>query len=303
MACDSASRESNLDILLIDPDEQRSLHIAQELAASFEVRIAEKTSAREALGSFTRARFDAVIVRQDLGDTDCWRLIRMIRSGRFGFAATPVFVFCSRAERAALLPLLDADTQLLLEGEVSALRDALLGLHDGRGRRAVLVIEDEPEAARAAVAALEKYYRAEAAGSGEDGLARWWGRRHDLVLLDLRLPGIPGHEVLRRMLLEEPGQPVIVLTAYDAIDQHRDLMLAGAVDFLSKPVDLHVLPEICAMALRNSAVLSNADRSAACEEAMDELVGRVRAAQYTLERGRTAHAAQHLRMAVFESRS
>lgn len=291
------------DVLLVDPDGQNCLHLARELATALPLRAAEKTSGREALGSFTRARFDAVITRQWMGDTDCWRWIRMLRSGRFGFGATPVFVLCSEVEHDALVPLLDAHTRLILEDDPEALREALIAIRDGVRRQSVLVIEDEPAAALAAVLALHKYYRVGASDSGEGGLALWREHRHDLVLLDLRLPGIPGEVVLRELLREEPRQAVIVLTAHDAADEYRDLMLAGAADFLSKPVDLHMLPETCARALWNQACLASADRSILQESEVVELVGRVRAAQYTLERGQTSHAARHLRHAVFESRT
>lgn len=298
-----AGLPERLDVLLIDPDEQCSLHLARELSDVLPVRAAERKSGREALGSFTRARFDAVITRQWLGDTDCWRWIRMVRSGRFGFAATPVFVLCSGVEHDALVPVLDAHTRLIFEDDLESLRSALTQIRAGVRRQSVLVIEDEPSAALAAVLALHKYYRVGAADSGEGGLAVWRQQRHDLVLLDLRLPGMPGEQVLQELLREEPTQAVIVLTAHDAPDEYRDLMLAGAVDFLSKPVDLHMLPEICARALQHQACLASANRSLTQESEVTELVGRVRAAQYTLERGQAAHAARHLRHAVFESRT
>jgi DNA-binding response OmpR family regulator len=43
----------------------------------------------------------------------------------------------------------------------------------------------------------------------------------------------------------KPAQVVIVLTAHDASEQHQECVLAGAVDFLSKPVDVRTLPEVC----------------------------------------------------------
>ena len=292
-----------LDVLLVDPDEHTGMHFERELSGVLPLRTAEKRSGREALGSFTRARFDAVITRQWVGDTDCWRWIRMVRSGRFGFAATPVFVLCSEVEHDALVPVLDAHTRLAFEDDLESLRAALTQIREGVRRQSVLVIEDEPAAALAAVLALHKYYRVGAADSGEGGLEVWREQRHDLVLLDLRLPGMSGEEVLQELLREDPRQAVIVLTAHDAPDEYRELMLAGAVDFLSKPVDLHMLPEICARALRHQACIASASRSLSQESEVAELVGRVRAAQYTLERGQAAHAARHLRHAVFESRT
>lgn len=291
------------DVLIVDPDAQNSLHLACELGSAFPIRAAERPSGLEALASFARARFDAVIARQWLGDTDCWRWIRMARSGRFGFAATPVFVLCSEVEQAALEPALDEHTRLILDDDPEALHAALLGVRNGMRRHSVLVVEDEPAAALSAITALHKYYRVGAADTGEGALALWRSHRHDLVLLDLGLPGMAGVSVLTEMLQEDPRQAVIVLTANDALDEYRDLMLAGALDYLCKPVDMHMLPEICARILRQQACVASADRSARQASAVTELVGRVRAAHYTLERGQTARAGRYLRQAVFESRA
>lgn len=309
---DSAHRQSPLlqmdcppegfDLLVVDPDEQRSVHLVRELSELLTLRVAERSSGREALASISRARFDAVIVRQFLGDTDCWRLIRMIRSGRFGFAAVPVFVLCTEIEREALEPLLDPHTLLVLEDDIDAMCESVSGVREGLSHRgSVLVIEDEAQAAFATVLALHKYYRVEAASTGRQGLQFLQARKHDLVLLDLRLPDLPGEEVLREIMKNNPRQAVIVLTASDAVDQYQDLMFAGALEFLSKPTDLHMLPEACAKVLQQNAYLANVDRSIEQEHEVAELVGRVRAAQYTLERGQTAHAVRHLRRAVMDS--
>lgn len=295
------SPPAEVDLLIVDPDEQRSVHVVRELSELMSLRVAERPSGREALASISRARFDAVIVRQYLGDTDCWRWIRMIRSGRFGFSAIPVFVLCSASEREALEPLLDQHTSLVLEEDIEGMCESVSGIREGLSRRgSVLVIEDEVQAAFATVLALHKYYRVEAACTGRQGLQYLQARKHDLVLLDLRLPDLPGEEVLREIMKSNPRQAVIVVTASDAVDQYQDLMFAGALEFLSKPADLHMLPEACAQVLQQNAYLANIDRSLEQDQEVAELVGRVRVAQYTLERGQTAHAVRHLRRAVMD---
>jgi len=227
----------------------------------------------------------------------------MIRSGRFGFAAIPIVVLCTRTERDALAPTLDTHTRLAVEDDFSSLCAILDGLQDMSHRRRVLVIEDAHEAALATKQALEKYFRVEVAFDGNDGLTFWRARRHDLILLDLRLPGMPGEQVLGHVLREDPEQAIVVLTAHDAVNQCQDLVLAGALDFISKPVDLHALPELCISALRHQACLTSANRSAAREHAVASLIRRVHAAHYYVERGQTAQAARQLRQAIFESRA
>lgn len=292
-----------LDIMLVDPEEPRLLAVLRDLERGGPLRCAQKLSGRAALAGFSRARFDVVICRQDLGDTDCWRWIRMARSGRFGYAATPILVLCTGVERAELEPMLDEHTALVVEGDALALESALRAAREGAKRLAILIVEDEELAALAAARALEKFYRVDIALDGRTALDLWHSQHHALVVLDLMLPGVSGDQVLAGLLAENPSQPVIVLTAHDAPEQHQDLMLAGATAFISKPVDLHALPELCARTLRECACLNNAQRLSARESSWTQLVGRVRAANYHVERGQAAYAGAHLRRAILENRA
>ena len=57
------------------------------------------------------------------------------------------------------------------------------------------------------------------------------------MLLDLRLPGLDGMEVLRQVSQQRPELKVIIITAYGSIDLAVEAMKLGAVDFLQKPFD------------------------------------------------------------------
>jgi DNA-binding NtrC family response regulator len=73
------------------------------------------------------------------------------------------------------------------------------------------------------------------AASGEEGLQLFTDKTPDCVLLDMRLPGIDGMEVLRRMRNEITDVPVIVMTAYGEVDKAVESMKLGAYDFVTKP--------------------------------------------------------------------
>ena len=73
------------------------------------------------------------------------------------------------------------------------------------------------------------------AASGEEGLQLFTDKTPDCVLLDLRLPGIEGLEVLRRMRKDNPEVPVIVMTAYGEVDKAVESMKLGSYDFMTKP--------------------------------------------------------------------
>ena len=103
-------------------------------------------------------------------------------------------------------------------------------------RRAV-VIDDDPLSREFLVEALRtSAYAVDEAATGEDGVDLVVRTEPDLVLTDLRLPGIDGIEVLRRCRERLPELTVIVLTAFGTVERAVEAMQYGAEDFLLKPV-------------------------------------------------------------------
>ena len=74
--------------------------------------------------------------------------------------------------------------------------------------------------------------------SAEDALEALASGDFDLVITDLRMPGVDGLELCRRITEGHPDIPIIVLTAYPSMDNAIEAMRMGAVDFLSKPFTL-----------------------------------------------------------------
>jgi signal transduction histidine kinase/DNA-binding response OmpR family regulator len=103
----------------------------------------------------------------------------------------------------------------------------------------ILVVDDDPHVARTLVDLLALHeYRAERAESGEKALELLRREPFDLVLLDVRLPGMNGFETCSRMREKiGPSLPVIILTALGDPASVREGYDAGADDFLTKPVD------------------------------------------------------------------
>jgi DNA-binding response OmpR family regulator len=106
----------------------------------------------------------------------------------------------------------------------------------------ILIVEDEYAVARGIQYALQQEgYEVSVAKSGEEGLDLAVNQAPDLVVLDVRLPGIDGFEVLRRMRAAGSKAPVLVLTARDdEVDKVIGLEL-GADDYLTKPFGLREL--------------------------------------------------------------
>lgn len=106
----------------------------------------------------------------------------------------------------------------------------------------ILIVEDEYAVARGVQYALQQEgYQVVVAGSGEDGLTAAADLAPDLLILDVRLPGIDGFETLRRLRAGGSKAPVLMLTARDEeMDKVIGLEL-GADDYLTKPFGLREL--------------------------------------------------------------
>ena len=115
----------------------------------------------------------------------------------------------------------------------------------------ILVIDDEKNIREGLGAAFEmEGYQVRLAASGKEGLDQIAKGDIDLVVTDLRMDGISGEEVLRRVTTQNPGIPVIVLTGHGSIDAAVDAMRNGAYDFLTKPLNLDQLLMIAKRALQ-----------------------------------------------------
>jgi len=103
----------------------------------------------------------------------------------------------------------------------------------------LLVIDDEKNIREGLAESLtEDGYDVVCAENGEEGWMLFGNGDIDLVITDLRMPGISGEELLRRILAQAPGFPVIILTGHGTVENAVNAMRDGAWDFLSKPVDL-----------------------------------------------------------------
>ncbi len=116
----------------------------------------------------------------------------------------------------------------------------------------LLIIDDEKNIREGLAANFEMAdYNVKTAASGQEGLALIEKGDIDLVITDLRMPGISGEEVLAKVTAETPGIPVIILTGHGSIDSAVEAMRHGAYDFLTKPLNLDQLDMIVKRALEN----------------------------------------------------
>ncbi|MEO7218284.1 MAG: response regulator transcription factor [Gemmatimonadaceae bacterium] len=100
----------------------------------------------------------------------------------------------------------------------------------------ILVIEDDPTVGQFVKRGLEEQrWTVDLAENGNDGESLALTGDYDLVILDMRLPGKSGMEVLHDLRARNFQRPVLVLTAQDAVDAKVQTLRAGADDYVTKP--------------------------------------------------------------------
>ena len=122
----------------------------------------------------------------------------------------------------------------------------------------ILVIEDDPTVGQYVKRGLEEHrWAVDLTTDGEEGERRASSEAYDLIVLDMRLPGKHGIEVLHSLRAKGFERPVLVLTAQDAVDAKVKALRAGADDYVTKPFAFEeLLARVEALARRPRALAS-----------------------------------------------
>ncbi|NLV85213.1 MAG: sigma-54-dependent Fis family transcriptional regulator, partial [Spirochaetales bacterium] len=106
-------------------------------------------------------------------------------------------------------------------------------------KRTILVADDEKNIRNGLQIALEdEGYEVVLAADGDEAWNVVTNTSVDLVISDLKMPGISGQDLLKRIVSSYPMMPVIILTGHGTIESAVDAMRNGAVDFVTKPLNL-----------------------------------------------------------------
>ncbi|QEG36104.1 sigma-54-dependent transcriptional regulator [Bythopirellula goksoeyrii] len=125
----------------------------------------------------------------------------------------------------------------------------------GKDQRTIMVVDDEAAQRRLMGDFISSLgYTALEMPCAEDALEAIRRKRPEMVLLDVRLPGMSGIDALREIREFAGNLPVLLVTAYADLRQAVDAMKGGADDYLSKPVDLDELAAAIADAMGSTSV-------------------------------------------------
>ncbi len=181
-----------------------------------------------------------------LGLSICRQLAEQM-GGEVGVVSVPGQGSCFWAE----LPLPAGDDEALDSGSSGFGADPISGSR-------VLMVEDNAVNMMIAVALLEQWgVEVSQAGDGQEAIeavdrAQARGRPFDMVLMDVQMPGMSGHEATRLLRQRHPPNrlPVIALTAAALVSERDQALAAGMNDFLTKPIDAARLRNTLVRALR-----------------------------------------------------
>ncbi|MGB8657704.1 MAG: response regulator [Candidatus Zixiibacteriota bacterium] len=119
-------------------------------------------------------------------------------------------------------------------------------------KRAIMVVDDEEEICGLLQDFLTREgYQVFTATDGVEAISLGKQNQLDLVLLDIKMPGMDGIEVFRKLKKVRGDLGVIILTGYGTLGTAKEAMRLGASDYLTKPFDLGLVKNVVQQALEN----------------------------------------------------
>jgi len=148
----------------------------------------------------------------------------------------------------------------------------------------ILIVDDDKHTRDGLGRALRMRYDVRLAENADTALRLLNEAAPDLMLTDLRMPGMDGLQLLRRAHAAHPGLPILLLTAYGSVETAVEAMKHGAADFLTKPVNLDQLELLIQRTLGKRAGTRDAAAAAPGNKrpALDSIIGNSPAMQRVL---------------------
>jgi excisionase family DNA binding protein len=121
--------------------------------------------------------------------------------------------------------------------------------------KSILIVDDD-ELTREFFKRLLQEYRIVTASTGEEAVYLIGKEQFDLVLLDIKMPGIDGIETLRQIKKSKPALPVIMISAHGSLKTSVEAAKIGALDSIAKPFDIEEMKDVIKGALETTAKTS-----------------------------------------------
>jgi len=240
--------------------------MATILEGAYQVTAAPDGAA--ALGIIGSAPIDVVLADIRMPGVDGFDVLRAVQSRSPGTRTVMMTAYANvpDAVRAIKLgafdyvakPLEAEEIQLVVARAVERLRGGEgLGAPAARDseRPRVLIVEDDPDVLAVMVGVLEEAYQVETAQDGETALRIIGSAPIDVVLTDMRMPGLGGLEVLAVVQSRSPSTAVVMMTGYASVPDAVAAMKLGAFDYIEKPLESGEISRVVARALEHKRAL------------------------------------------------
>ncbi|ALP54216.1 hypothetical protein Tel_14305 [Candidatus Tenderia electrophaga] len=265
----------NQHILIVTLDREQGSAIKQVLKGAGFSNLAIAHSSQAAINLLTDHPVDAIVSAVDLEPVDGWRFARIIRSGALAVKLHVPIVMISDgfSERIAQATSKAFQVNRFIPFEKfhtlpSILSDLLRQEKPGVPKSSLLVVEDYLDTVELVKRVLGSRFDIDVATTGKQGLRAWTEKRHDLVLLDVMLPEMAGNDVLKEILKESPRQSVVMMTAQSTPERAAELIIDGAVDYISKPFRADQLRQVCEIAVQREDFIVSNEEFSSHEEAL-----------------------------------
>ena len=147
-------------------------------------------------------------------------------------------------------------------------------------RPKILLVEDDTNIAKGLQKVLgAQGYSVTALVRGDEGLERALVGDFDLVITDLKLPGIDGLELVKKLHKEKPKLPIILITAHGTTETAIETTKWGAFDYVPKPFEVEELLDLTAKAIQSSRLMSEPVEMGETNSGRTAIVGKSRAMQ------------------------
>ncbi len=156
--------------------------------------------------------------------------------------------------------------------------------------QSILIVDDEKNIRMALSLALEPLgMETDTAVNGEDALQKLREKEYGLILLDLKMPGMDGMDVLRQVRKMRPDIRVIIITAHGSIESAVEAMKLGAVDFIQKPFAPQEIRDLASVVI---------DREKIDERLAADYISHFELAKRSIAEGHYEAAAEHAHKAI-----
>ena len=149
---------------------------------------------------------------------------------------------------------------------------------DYRMRSKLWIVDDEESIRTICKSALEENFKIETFSNGSEALLALNSDKPDLIITDIKMPGLTGIDLLKIVAEKYPDLPTIVMTAHADIDNALSAYKGGAFEYLSKPFDVDTIRSLALKAIRNS-IAETPPRETSDELKQLKIIGKAKSLQ------------------------